>query len=187
MSFQIDILVYGKYSQTREQLSDRLLPNKLPIIHCYYLIPNFIPFRVFATPQTFDDSLTLKILKHPTDHVDADARIFLYDIGHTEIAGKTIDCPPDHHCLLTPLRRQAAQPFLEFPVRALEDETDEVDVMPGVVLAFMPSFRTLFQCFVVSFLVLLDQPFETDVSSDLDPQRRKKMVSIHAPAWGATW
>jgi hypothetical protein len=77
ISSRVDALVFGQHSQTRERRPDRLLPNILPINYSYYLIPDFVPFCVFATSQTFNDSLTLEILEHPADHIDADAGTFL--------------------------------------------------------------------------------------------------------------
>ncbi len=35
------------------------------------------------------------------------------------------------------------------------------------MFAFVPTMRTLKQCFIVSFFALLNDPLETDVSTDL--------------------
>ena len=40
--------------------------------------------------------------------------------------------------------------------------------MPGIVLALVPAFRAELERFVVTFLVLLDEPFEADVAADFE-------------------
>ncbi len=38
--------------------------------------------------------------------------------------------------------------------------------MYGLVLAFVPPVRALFECFIVSIFIFFDHSFETDVSPD---------------------
>lgn len=118
-----------------------------------------MPLHIPAMTRTRNGSLSLQILEYPANHIDPDTGTFMLNVAHTEIAGKTSDGV-----------RQFSQLFFKFPVGALDDKTGEVDVVPGIVSAFVPAFRTHFQCFVIPVFVLFDQTFQADVSSYLNSQ-----------------
>ncbi len=129
-----------------------------------------MPFSISAPAETFNSSLGLHVFKHPADHINADPGTFPQDVGHAESAGKTIHCLKNQCPLLTSWLRLPAQSFFKLLISALENKTDKVDIMPGVVSSFVPSFRTQLQCLVISFFILLDQAFEADISSHIDAE-----------------
>jgi hypothetical protein len=58
-------------------------------------------------------------------------------------------------------------PCFELAAGTFEREKDVVDVWPRVMLARMPPLRALFKRFVIAVFVLLDNPFEADIATDL--------------------
>ena len=57
-----------------------------------------------------------------------------------------------------------ANPIFELPTGRFQDVKEIVHIRPGVVSAFVPAFGALLQGLVITFLVLLDEPFEADVT-----------------------
>jgi len=127
-----------------------------------------VPFGISAPAQTTDNPLCLKIFQNLADHVDSHAGACILEIADAEFARKFFDGLQDKDRFFTPRLGQAAQPVLKFLIGALDDETGEIDIMPGIVPAFMPALGTRFQGFIISFLVLFDQAFQADISADLD-------------------
>lgn len=63
-----------------------------------------------------------------------------------------------------------ADALFEFPICALDDKKYVVDIRPGVVFALVPALGALLKGFVITLLVLFNEPLQTDIAADLDPQ-----------------
>jgi hypothetical protein len=87
---------------------------------------------------------------------------------------RPVDGAKDKACLFSPRAFHPSEVIFEFPVSRLNDEKDVIDIRPGVVFSFVPTLGALFQGFVIPFLVLLDQTFQADVSSNL----KAEMVAL---------
>jgi hypothetical protein len=83
--------------------------------------------------------LLLKIFENPSYHVNTDARAFVYNVSHTEITGETSNSVMNHCGLSATGLMQAAQSFFKLLVSGFDDKTDKIDIMPGVMSAFVPS------------------------------------------------
>jgi hypothetical protein len=62
-----------------------------------------------------------------------------------------------------------AKALLKLSISGFDDKKGVIDVRPGIVLASMPVVGALLQGFVIPFLVLFDEAFQTDVAADLEP------------------
>ena len=82
---------------------------------------------------------------------------------------RTLDCLYDQPLLFAARHLHVADPALELLIRLLERVEQEIDVVPWIVLALVPTVRAELQDFVIPLLVLLDQSFQANVAPYLNP------------------
>jgi hypothetical protein len=149
-----------------------MLPNSLPNSFDITQLPigGFLPPGVLPAPKAFNLILRPQIFQNSADHIHADVRAFVLKFGHVERAEDTVDSMQNESCFLALGTFDPTEALLEFPIGRSDDEKNVVDVWPGVMFALMPALGALLQGFVIPFLVLFDESFQTDVPSDLKPK-----------------
>jgi hypothetical protein len=103
-----------------------------------------------------------------TDHIAADTWTEALNVRDTEICQERLNRLLDKFGFFTAWCGDPTGAFFKFIIGFLDDEKQEADVGPRVVLALVPAFGADLESFVVSLLVILDEAFEADVASDVD-------------------
>ena len=158
------------------EISGLLLPKSLPNSLGITQLPVFrlAPFRTLTPAEAFHLVLGSQILQYASDHVHADVRTFLPKLGYAKRTLHPVN-GTKYETRLFPLGTlDPPETIFKFFVSRLDDKKDVIDVRPRVVFSFVPTGGAFLQSFIVTFLFMIDQTFQTDVSPDLKP----KMVAL---------
>ena len=149
-----------------------ILPNSLPNSSDITQLPigGFLPPGILAASKAFNLILRPQVFQDAADHIHADVRALVLKFGYAERTESGVDSMKDETRFLPPGTLKPTEALLEFPIGCSDDGKNIVEVWPGGVFALMPTLRALLQGFVIPFLVLFDESFQTDVPSHLKPK-----------------
>ena len=154
------------------------------------MLAGLAPLGTLAAAQAFHLILRSKVFQYTTNHVHADIRALLLNLGDPERAGSSADSSKNKARFLSFWTLQLTDALLKLPVSGLEDEKEVVDVWPRIVVSIVPAVGALLERFVVAFLVLLDEAFQADESANsvslmvtLQEQKEPRDTPVAVAEW----
>src|SRR4029079_18750905 len=135
----------------------RVITLFITLLRGYYPLS---PFRAWTTSQALYSSSCFQIAQQPADHIATDAGTELFQVRDAKIAVNRFNRMLHEFGLRSAGGLDLIHAGLKFFARLRQDVEQEIYRWPGVVFAYMPSLRALFEHFVVALLVLFDKPFE---------------------------
>ena len=102
------------------------------------------------------------------DQIQADAGTIGPKVSYPETPHLPINRREYHRGFFAARRLELTDALLELLARLGEDEEQEIHRRPRIVFALVPARGALFEHFVLTLFVLLDEAFEADVAPGFD-------------------
>lgn len=145
------------------------LPNSFGITQSQLV--GHAPLGILAEAQAFHLIVRPEVLQYTTNHVHADIRALLLNLGNPQRAVSSADSLKNKAGFLSFRTLQLTDALLKLPVGGLDDEKEIVDVGPRIVLSLVPAVRALLKGFAITLLVLFDETFQADESANVVSQQ----------------
>lgn len=123
-----------------------------------------------AAAQAFKTVRFTLLAQNTAHQVNSNRWTALLDILNGKVTVHVPDCFKHGGGFCSLRSGSIPHPAFEFLIRRLKDEQQIIHIMPRILLSFVTSVGTQFQCLVLTLLVFLDDPFEADVAPHLIAQ-----------------
>lgn len=130
-------------------------------------LPDFSPFSGSSAPEAFDNVVFFKVEEDAADHIAADHRAGLFEVGETEVCDERLDGVLDGFGFAAPAGADPAEARLEFGIGGQQGAEEIFCPGPDIVFPLMPSLRREKERLIIGLLGFLDDALQADVPSHI--------------------